>query len=134
MNIVIDTSAVLAVMVNEPHRQRIIEVTTGQEVFAPRSLHWEMGNALTSLFKVSRNPITLEQAQAALAVYARMTIRLIDVPLGEAVDLAHRLNLYAYDAYMLVCAKRHRGHLLTLDRRLLRSARQIDLPTIEVDP
>ncbi len=134
MNIVIDTSAVIAVIVNEPHRQRMIEATAGGDLLAPRSLHWEIGNAFSSMFKQSNNPITLEQVQEALAFYERMTIRFVDVALQEAVALAHQLDIYAYDAYMLVCARHYNGHLLSLDRRLLRAARQLDLPIIEVAP
>lgn len=134
MNIVIDTSAVIAVIVNEPHRQRIIEATTGQEILAPHSLHWEIGNAFTSMFKSSRNTITLEQAQEALTLYERIPIRLVDVPLQDAVALARDLDIYAYDAYMLVCARNHNGHLLSLDRRLIRAAQQLHITVIEVDP
>ncbi len=134
MNIVIDTSAVIAGIVNEPHRQRIIDVTAGEDILAPRSLHWEIGNAFTSMFKQSNNDITLEQAREALALYERIPIRFVDVPLQEALTLAHQLDIYAYDAYMLVCAQNHHGHLLSLDRRLRRTAGQLNLPVIEVDP
>ncbi|ETX05951.1 type II toxin-antitoxin system VapC family toxin [Candidatus Entotheonella palauensis] len=134
MNIVIDTSAVIAVIVNEPHRQRLIEVTTDEDILAPHSLHWEIGNAFTSMFKQSNNNITLEQAQEALTLYERIPIRFVDVPLQEALTLAHQLDIYAYDAYMLVCAQHYHGHLLSLDRRLLRAAGQLNLPVIEVAP
>ncbi len=134
MNIVIDTSAVIAVIVNEPHRQRIIEATTGQDILAPPSLHWEIGNAFTSMFKSSRNTITQEQAREALALYERIPVRLVDVSLQEAVALAHDLDIYAYDAYMLICAKNYNGRLLSLDRRLIRAAEQINVTVIEVDP
>lgn len=134
MNIVIDTSAVIAVIVNEPHRQRIIEATKGEDILAPRSLYWEIGNAFTGMFKQSNNDMTLEQAQEALALYERMPIRFVDIPLQEALALAYQLDIYAYDAYMLVCARTYNGHLLSLDRRLLRAAGQLNVPVVEVDP
>jgi predicted nucleic acid-binding protein len=134
MTIIIDTSAVIAVIVNEPHRQRIIEATAGEDILAPRSLHWEIGNAFTSMFKQSNREITLEQAQEALALYEQIPVRFVDVPLQEAVALAHQLDIYAYDAYMLVCARHYNGPLLSLDRRLLRAAEELALPVIEVDP
>lgn len=86
------------------------------------------------MFKHRNNPITLDQAQEALALYERIPIRFVDVPLRDALALAHQLDIYAYDAYMLVCARHYNGHLLSLDRRLLRAAGQLNLPVIEVDP
>jgi len=47
MDIVIDTSALIAVLVDEPERAKIIEITVGKALFGPGSIPWEMGNAFS---------------------------------------------------------------------------------------
>jgi predicted nucleic acid-binding protein len=49
--------------------------------------------------------LTLAQAQAALRLYQRIPVRLVEVSFAQALALAARLNIYAYDAYMLACAE-----------------------------
>lgn len=43
MDVVIDTSALIAVIVDEPERHRIIEFTTGNTLIGPGSIPWEIG-------------------------------------------------------------------------------------------
>ena len=54
MDIVIDTSALIAVIVDEPERNRIIELTTGNTLVGPGSIPWEIGNAFSAMFKQSK--------------------------------------------------------------------------------
>ncbi|MDH3604734.1 MAG: type II toxin-antitoxin system VapC family toxin [Candidatus Tectomicrobia bacterium] len=131
MDIVVDTSAVIAVITNEPDRPRILAVTQDTALLAPRSLHWEIGNAFSAMFK--RRRITLEQARDALALYRQIPIRFTDVELQHAMDLAAQLNIYAYDAYMLVCAQQHRCRLLSIDTGLLHAAQEMGLQVVEIE-
>jgi predicted nucleic acid-binding protein len=48
--------------------------------------------------------------------------------------LAHELNLYAYDAYLLRCAVKYNAPLLSLDRGLIRAAQTLNALIIEVTP
>lgn len=128
--LVIDTSALLAVLTGEPTRDRLIARTQGAELLAPGSVHWETGNALSALLK--RRRLKLPEVQAALAAYARIPIRLVDVELGAAIELADRFGLYAYDAYLMVCARQQGAPLLTLDPRLGRAAHEAGVRVIEV--
>jgi predicted nucleic acid-binding protein len=132
MQVVIDTSALIAVVANEPEKLTLVAATTGAELVAPASLHWEVGNAFSAMLK--RERITFEQADAALKEYARIPIRLIDLPLRDTLELAHELGIYAYDAYFLVAARTLRCELLTLDRGLMRAARQSEVPLLETTP
>jgi hypothetical protein len=43
MEIVIDTSASLAVIVAEPERDRIVEPASGHSLIGPGSIPWEIG-------------------------------------------------------------------------------------------
>ncbi|MEO7520467.1 MAG: type II toxin-antitoxin system VapC family toxin [Gemmatimonas sp.] len=125
MPCVIDTSAIVAVLLSEPERAALIRVTKGIELVAPASVHWEIGNALSAALK--RRRLTLAQAQRALTAYAGIAIRFIEVDLALSVELADEHEMYAYDAYLLTCAKQHRAQLLTLDAALSRAANAIGI-------
>jgi predicted nucleic acid-binding protein len=130
MLVTIDTSAIIAVVGNEARKARMIELTQGVQLVAPLSVHWEVGNAFSAMFK--RKSIALPIAQQALEAYKMIPIRLIDVQLERALVLSHRFNIYAYDAYLLQCAEQTNSHLLTLDRNLLLTAQQMGISTLEV--
>lgn len=130
MNVVVDTSALIAVVVGEPNRVALIDATAGAELVAPTSVHWEMGNALSALLK--RNRVSLAQAQSALTAYGSIPIRFIDVDLSVSIELAATHTLYAYDAYLLACALTQRAPLLTLDIALQRAARDAGIELVEV--
>jgi predicted nucleic acid-binding protein len=130
MQLVVDTSALIAVLTGEPTRDRLIARTQNAELLAPGSVHWETGNALSALLK--RRRLKLAEVQAALAAYARIPIRLVEVELGIALELADRLGLYAYDAYLMACARQHGAPLLTLDPRLGRAAHEAGVRVLEV--
>ena len=126
---VIDTSALLAVLLVEPERPALIAATKGVVLFAPTSLPWEVGNALVAATR--RKRLTAAEAQRAWTAYESVPLRLVDVDVGRAIAAAIDLGLYAYDAYMLELA-RHRGlPLLTLDRKLAAAAGASGLELVE---
>jgi predicted nucleic acid-binding protein len=120
MVVVIDTSALIAVLISEPERGGIVKATQGVDLVAPASVHWEVGNALSALLK--RRRASLAQAQQALTAYSSIPIRLLDVDLALALEIASEHALYAYDAYLITCSLSQRAPLLTLDRGLARAA------------
>jgi predicted nucleic acid-binding protein len=128
MDIIIDTSAIIAVVTKEPDRQAILVATRGASLKAPRSLPWEIGNAFSAMFKQKR--ITQAQALEALALYQRIPLQLVDVSLAQALTLAAQHNIYAYDAYMLVCAQHQNAALLALDTALLQIARAVGVRVV----
>lgn len=130
MEIVVDTSTLLAILTGERARDQLIASTQGAELLAPVSVHWEVGNAFAALLK--RRRLKLAEVQTALQAYARMPLRLVEVEIGAALELADRCGLYAYDAYLMACARQHRAPLLTLDPRLRRAAREAGVEVLEV--
>nr|VFJ49584.1 MAG: Predicted nucleic acid-binding protein, contains PIN domain [Candidatus Kentron sp. DK] len=130
MDIVIDASAILTVIVDEPERNRVIEITTGHSLVGPGSLPWEIGNAFSSMLK--RHRLSLKDAQQGLSIFQSVPIRYLAVDLENAVSIAHANNLYAYDAYFLDCASRHAVPLLTLDRPLRRATERIGVHVLEI--
>lgn len=130
MEIVIDTSAILAVVGLAPERTELIRLTRGATLVAPSSVHWEIGNALSAMFR--RKAIEFDDAVKVLEGYASIPIRLLDTPLRQAVELSRNLNIYAYDAYVIACATNQRAPLLSLDRSLVERARSLKLDILEV--
>jgi len=130
-DIVIDTSAIIAVIAGEPERAMLIEHTQGADLIAPPSVHWEIGNALSAMFK--RQRISLAQALKALSVYQQIPIRFVDVELDEVLRIANDLGIHAYDAYLIQAALKYRSPLLTLDNYLIECAEQMKARVIEVN-
>jgi predicted nucleic acid-binding protein len=130
VNVVIDASVILAVLTSEPERAAIVKITQEANLIAPASVHWEVGNALSALIK--RRRLTLAQARDAIQGYLRIPIRFVEVDLSECLELAASHNLYAYDAYLLACARSQRTPLLSLDKALLRAAKVDHIGTVEV--
>jgi predicted nucleic acid-binding protein len=130
IELVIDTSAVLAVLLREPERDGIIAVTRGATLLAAPTLPWEIDNALVALIR--RRRLTGRAAQQAWQSFQQIPVRLVDVDVGEALEMAEALGLYAYDAYVLEAARTQRVPLLSLDRQLQRAATAKDILNVEV--
>lgn len=130
MLLVVDTSAILAVLLNEPTRDALVEMTAGAELAAPAALYWEMGNALSAMLK--RKRLTLAEAHQAIYEYQQIPIRLFDVELEEALTIAAAHGIYAYDAYFIACAQRLSAALVTLDGGLMAAARANNVAVLEV--
>jgi predicted nucleic acid-binding protein len=130
MNITIDTSAIIAVIGNEASKKKIIEITNGYSLRAPISVHWEIGNALSAMFK--KRSLTIEQVQRAIKAYREIPIKFIDVPLEQALEISYSQNMYAYDAYLVQCAQLTSTPLLTLDSGLKKIARKMGIQLLEV--
>jgi predicted nucleic acid-binding protein len=131
VEIVIDTSAVLAVIGEQPEKADLVKLTRGAILVARASVHWEVGNALSAMFK--RKAIGIKEALQLLEAYAAIPIRMAEIGLKQGVELSARLNVYAYDAYLLACAINQRAPLLTLDGGLRDRARELKLEVLEVD-
>ena len=130
MLLTVDTSALIAVIVDEPQREMIVDLARGADLIAPASVRWEVGNALSALLK--RHRLTMGHALEAIEVYERIPIRYTEVSLSGALQLVERFSIYAYDAYALQCAQRFRTPLLSLDNRLVQIAHTLGIPTPEM--
>ncbi len=130
MDVVIDTSALIAVIVGESERSRIVEFTTGNTLIGPGSIPWEIGNTFSAMFKQDR--LTLDEAQKGLAIFESIPLRYVEPDFFNVLKLSKSSNMYAYDAYFLDCAIRHKAPLLTLDRKLQTAAQNINVEIVEV--
>ena len=130
MDIVIDTSALIAVIVGEPERKRIVEITTGNTLIGPGSIPWEIGNAFSAMFR--QNRLTIDEARKGLLIFDSIPLRYIKPDFVNALKISKQTNMYAYDAYFLDCAVRHKAQLLTLDRKLKTAAQNLNVEIMEV--
>jgi predicted nucleic acid-binding protein len=130
MDIVVDTSVIIASIADEAEKKNIISVTQGCSLIAPSSVHWEIGNAFSAMLKQKR--VTLKTIKKALSVYDSIPIRYVDVDIMDSLELAVKHNMYAYDAYLLWCALQYKSPLLTLDKGLIKIAESIKVKTLEV--
>ena len=64
-----------------------------------------------------RKAIGIKEALQLLEAYAEIPIRMVEVGLKQAVQLSEKLNVYAYDAYLLACALNQRAPLLKTGRK-----------------
>ena len=130
MDIVVDTSALIVVITGKSERNRIIEMTSGNALIGPGSIPWEIGNAFSAMFK--RNRLSLDEAKKGIAIFDSIPIRYIQPDFINAITISKQTKMYAYDAYFLDCAIRHRAPLLTLDRKLKTAARELNIEILEV--
>ena len=130
MTLVVDASILLAVLTSEPERPKLIELTRDVDLIAPASVHWEIGNALSSMLK--RGRITLVQAESILKNYEKIPIRFVEVSLHESIRISADRKIYAYDAFLIACARDQRCRLISLDKALLQASKDSGIQIVEV--
>jgi predicted nucleic acid-binding protein len=67
MEIMVDAGTILCIILNEPEKQRIISVTEGAELTAPEMIPFEIGNALSRMYK--KHQLNEEQIIRAYTLY-----------------------------------------------------------------
>ena len=127
----IDTSALLAVLLDEPEKQAVVNASMGRILCAPASVRWEVGNAATA--GVKRRRLTAVRARQLVKDFGKVTLRDLTVDIDRAVDLALELGLYAYDGYILEAARSSGYPLLTLDRTIGSHAQKMGLLVVEIE-
>ena len=129
MRMVADTNVLLAVALDEPEKSLLVRATQGAELISPNVLHFEIGNALSALVK--KKSIHAAQAMEAWDVIGKIRISLLEVEIRAALALAVEENIYAYDGYFLQCSIQSGCALLTLDQRMRRVAKNLNIRLVE---
>ncbi|MDT8376149.1 MAG: type II toxin-antitoxin system VapC family toxin [Mariprofundaceae bacterium] len=129
MNIVSDTNIFLAVILDEPEKNNIIQLTSKANAISPEVLPYEVGNALSAMVK--RNKLTKDEALLAFEGIKSIPVRLVSIDIRQALKLALAYNIYAYDAYFLQCAKQLSCPLITLDKRMKQVAYDLNIEVVE---
>ena len=125
MEIILDASAIMAVIVKEPERDLVIQLTQGATIFSPDVAPYEIANGLTKMMK--KNIIEKERMINAFSYFAQIPIKTIPVDFQKALEIAWDYKIYAYDACYLESAKRLRLPLLTFDRPMRRIGKELGI-------
>jgi predicted nucleic acid-binding protein len=120
----------MAVALDEAEREAIIASTQSAELLAPEVLPYEIGNALSSLFR--RGLLSSSQMQAAWSATQQIPVEYRIIDIRHALEIAAQHRIYAYDAYFLECALQTRSPLLTLDRKMRAVAELLKIELINI--
>ena len=113
---VVDASALCALLFGEPDGLAVAERLRNGRLIAPALLPFEV--ASVCLKKMRRHPERRDALMIAFGMLDRMEIGVVEVDHGEALVLAERSGLTAYDASYLWLARRISIELVTLDSQL----------------
>lgn len=126
MILVVDASAIAAVIYGEPEGNTIREHVRGETMLAPQLIDYEIANA--SLRKIRKSPEQAEEILALLAGLPAFAVTRLPVPAGDVAALALSTGLSAYDASYLWLALERDAELVTLDNRLARINQELREP------
>lgn len=126
--LIADTNVFITVALNLPQKDFIRQSSNGYRLYAPSILPFEVGNAMSAMSK--RNQIRPEEAVQAFNEIQHIPVTLRAVSVRQALLLAVKQRIYAYDAYFLQLAIETGLPILTLDKGMQHVAKQLNLPLI----
>jgi predicted nucleic acid-binding protein len=118
MEILMDACALMAVIVKEPERDLIIQLTQDAVMVSPDMVSYEVANALTKMIKMK--VIEKERMINAFNYFKKIPIKTISIDIERALEIAWEYKIYAYDACYLESAKRLNLPLLTFDGNMIK--------------
>ena len=126
--IVVDTNVMVHLLLGGEHGERAEQLfERDPEWAAPVILTSELRNVLIGY--VRRGDLTPDQANKMCDDAAEVLRgRTATVPSGHVLDIALECDLSAYDAEFVALARTLGAPLVTLDRKILRQARDVAVP------
>jgi len=118
MTLVVDASAIAAVLFAEPNGDTIRAHVRGESLLAPHLIDYELANICWK--RIRREPMASPGLLTMLSGLTSLGIRRVDVPPTEVAALAVQTGLTAYDASYLWLAMARDIELVTLDSQLAR--------------
>lgn len=131
MNMVIDTSAIIASVMRGPERDALAEAASGHVLIAPGCVRWEVCQALSVM--VRQKGIDVVEARRGMDILDNIPLRYVDVDMDQVLSLASRMKGVAADAFLLETAIRYNAPLLTLDRSLGRAAESLGIEVVRLE-
>jgi len=129
MEIVLDASAIIAVIADEPEAQIVINGTKNRTIVSPNIISCEITNALTRMMK--KNIIkTKEQMLDLIKNFKKIPIKTVDIDPEKTLEIAWNYKIYAYDAFYLETAQRLNLPLLSFDGGMRKVGSEIGLTVL----
>jgi len=128
MKVCIDTSALISVLTEEESKPQIISATRDAVLIAPASVPWEVGNAISLMFKKSR--IDLNTGKKLIEIFNQIPIRFLETNYNQVLEISNEYKIYAYDAYFLSICIDQSIPLLSLDKKLKEVANKLRIKTL----
>jgi predicted nucleic acid-binding protein len=122
MAVVVDASAIGAIMFGEPEGPTLAAHLEGHTLLAPALLDYELMNLAVK--KARRRPDLADAFALSLAAALALRIDRIDVPGSDVFALATSSGLTACDASYLWLARSRDAELVTLDAALMRLSQE----------
>jgi len=120
-----DACAIMAVIIKEPERDLIIQLTKNTVMVSPDMISYEVANALTKMMK--KKIIEKERMINAFNFFKKIPIKTIEIDIEKALEIAWEYNIYAYDACYLESAKRLNLPLLTFDANMIKVGKELGI-------
>jgi predicted nucleic acid-binding protein len=114
MEILLDASAIMAVIADEAESEIVINCTRDAIIVSPDVVSFEIANGLTKMMK-KRIIDTKEKMINLIKNFERIPIKIVEVDIEKSMEIAWDYKIYAYDAFYLEVAKRLNLSLLTFD-------------------
>lgn len=118
MAVVVDASALGAIMFDEPEGPALAAQLEGETLLAPALLDFEIVNLAVT--KARRRPDLTERILVSLVAALTVPISRVEISGPDVFALARSTGLTAYDASYLWLARSRDLELVTLDAALLR--------------
>jgi predicted nucleic acid-binding protein len=128
MDIVSDASMFLAVVLNEASREWVIEQTSGYTIISPEVLPYEIANALIAVKR--KGHLTDKEVLKALDVSQMIPVNLVSVRIRDALRIAVKHSIHAYDAFYLECCIETKLPLISLDNRMCEVAASLAIKVV----
>jgi len=129
MRITIDVSAAVEIVMGGKRQKEIINILNDADwVIAPSLFIYEASNTLWKYHEYQ--DYSKEDITKKIEYLYKMVDQFIDAKdiFEEALPLSCKISHPAYDAMYLVTSRRKNATLVTLDKRLVKAAKSIDVP------
>jgi len=126
MEIILDASAIMAVIANEPERDFVINNTRNSIIISPNIIMIEIFNGLTRMMR--KNVIDSKEKMINLiSNFQKMPIKFEEIDIEKAIEIAWNYKIYAYDACYLEVAKRLNLSLITFDENMIKIGNELGI-------
>jgi predicted nucleic acid-binding protein len=126
MEILLDASAIMAVIADEPESEIVIECTKDAIIISPNIVSFEIANGLTKMMK-KKVIDTQEKMITLIENFEKIPLKTVEVNLKKSLKIAWEYKIYAYDAFYLETAKRLNLPLLTFDGSMRRIGKELGI-------